>query len=123
MLSCGQVRPLSALQGGHARIFSHPHMIPGIGRVRFGRLLEFFGDVERAWHADLAELIAAGLDRRSASTIVTRRPKIELDAAMDRLDRYNVKVLTQDDSPFPQRLKEIYDAPLVLYVRKANTGR
>ncbi|HAZ32043.1 MAG TPA: DNA-protecting protein DprA [Dehalococcoidia bacterium] len=93
------------------------NMIPGIGRVRFGRLLEYFGDLEKAWNANVAELIAAGLDHRSANTIVARRPRIELDAVMDRLDRYNVKVLAQDDPSFPQRLKEIYDAPLVLYVR------
>ncbi|MCL0041240.1 DNA-processing protein DprA [Dehalococcoidia bacterium] len=93
------------------------NMIPGIGRVRFGRLLEYFGDVEKAWHANLAELIAAGLDYRSASTIVARRPRIELDRVLDMLDRYNIKVLAQDDPSFPQRLKEIYDAPLVLYVR------
>ncbi|MBT9159920.1 MAG: DNA-processing protein DprA [Dehalococcoidia bacterium] len=93
------------------------NMIPGIGRVRFGRLLEYFGDMGKAWHANMAELIAAGLDHRSANTIVARRPKIELDAAMDRLDRYNVKVLTQNDPSFPQRLKEIYDVPPVLYVR------
>ncbi len=93
------------------------NMIPGIGRVRFGRLLEYFGDLEKAWHADPAELKSAGLDSRSVQAIAARRPKIELEAAMDRLERYNVNVLTQTNPSFPQRLKEIYDVPPVLYVR------
>lgn len=92
-------------------------MIPGIGRVRLGRLLEYFGDLEEAWHADLAELLAAGLDHKSANIILARRPRIELDRVIDKLDRHNVKALTQNDPLFPRRLKEIYDAPMVLYVR------
>jgi len=45
------------------------------------------------------------------------RPRISLDAEMDGLKQYKVKVLTCDSSAYPQRLKEIYDYPPVLYVR------
>jgi DNA processing protein len=93
------------------------NMIPGIGPVRFGRLKEYFGDPESAWRATPPELKAAGLDSRLLQSIVTRRPKIDLDAEMERLEQYKVTVLIQDDPTFPQRLKEIYDAPPVLYIQ------
>jgi len=92
-------------------------LIPGVGRARFSRLEQRFGDMERAWQASAAELKAAGLDERTVQAIVARRPKISLDAEMERLERYKVKVLTWKDSVYPPRLKEIYDLPPVLYVR------
>ncbi len=95
------------------------NVIPGIGRAKFGRLLEYFGDLHEAWDADASELKAAGLEPKSVQAIVNRRPTIDLDSEMEKLDRYKVKALIQDDPSYPARLKEIYDAPPVFYVRGA----
>lgn len=92
-------------------------MIPGIGRVRFARLLDHFGDLNNAWNAPESELKSAGLDNRSVQAIVSHRNNIDPDTEMEKLDRYNVTVLIKDDLSYPARLKEIYDAPPVLYVR------
>ena len=91
--------------------------IPGIGRVRLGRLLDYFGDLEVAWGASFSDLKAAGLDSRSLDAFLSRRSKIDLDAEMERLERHQITVLIQDDPAFPNNLKEIYDAPPLLYVR------
>lgn len=93
------------------------NIIPGIGRARFGRLLDYFGDLREAWYADVSELKAAGMDSRTVHTIMNRRPAIDLDFEMEKLDRYKVKALIQDDPLYPASLREIYDAPPVLYVR------
>jgi DNA processing protein len=93
------------------------NLIPGIGRVRFSQLLQHFTDLEQAWHASFAELRAAGLDESIARAIIMQRPKLSLDAEMERLEQYHVKVFTWDDPNFPPRLKEIYDVPPLLYVR------
>jgi DNA processing protein len=91
--------------------------IPGIGRARFSQLIAHFGDLESAWHATPSELRAAGLDERSVQVVITRRASISLDAEMEKLERYHVKALTWNDHQFPPRLKQIYDAPPVLYIR------
>jgi len=91
--------------------------VPGIGRVRISQLLEHFTTLEHAWKASSGELKKAGLDSKTVDTIVNLRPKISPDAEMDSLKQYKVKVLTCDSSAYPQRLKEIYDYPPVLYVR------
>jgi DNA processing protein len=96
-------------------------LIPGIGRVRFSRLEQHFGKLERAWQASATELEMAGLDNRSIEAITAMRPKISLDAEMEKLERYRVTVLTWKDEAYPSRLKEIYDPPPVLYVRGSLT--
>ncbi len=91
--------------------------MPGIGRARFRLLEDRFGSLEAAWYASPDELASAGLDRRSIQAISATRPKVSLEAEMEKLESYRVKALTWNDDDYPQRLKEIYDCPPVLYVR------
>ncbi len=92
-------------------------LIPGIGRVKSSQLENHFGGLEAAWKAAPAELKRAGLDRSSVNAITSWRTKISLEAEMEKLDRYGVKVFTWHDPGYPSRLKEIYDYPPLLYVR------
>ncbi len=92
-------------------------LIPGIGRVRFTQLENYFGSLENAWKATRADLKQAGLDSNSINAITACQPKISLEAEMEKLDRYGIKVLTWHDPDYPSRLKEIYDYPPILYIR------
>jgi len=91
--------------------------IPGIGRARLQLLEGHFGDLGRAWRADAAELRAAGLDARTVAQIVQRRPLISPDKEMERLHRLGVQAFTWHDPEYPPLLREIADAPPLLYVR------
>ena len=91
--------------------------IAGIGRVRISQLKGHFGSLQDAWKAPEGKLRQAGLDSRSIDALATLRPRISLDAAMEKLERHSVKVLVYEDLLYPARLKEIYDYPPVLYVR------
>ena len=92
-------------------------LVPGIGRVKFAQLENYFGSLEEAWRATPADLKHGGLDSGSIHSITSWRPKISLEAEMEKLDRYGVKVLTCHDPDYPSRLKEIYDYPPLLYIR------
>ena len=92
-------------------------IIPGIGRVKLTQLENYFGSLEEAWRAAPADLKHSGLDSSSINAITSWRPKISLEAEMEKLDRYGVKVVTWHDPDYPSRLKEIYDYPPLLYVR------
>jgi DNA processing protein len=96
--------------------------IPGIGRVRMSQLKEYFGGLQAAWKAPEGKLRQAGLDSRSIDALVTLRPRICLDAEMEKLERYKVTAVTYEDSLYPPRLKELYDYPPVLYVRGSLPG-
>ena len=91
--------------------------IAGIGRIRISQLKEYFGSLHDAWKAPEGKLRQAGLDSRSIDALTALRPRMSLDAEMEKLERYRIKVLIQEDSFYPARLKEIYDYPPILYVR------
>jgi DNA processing protein len=92
-------------------------LVPGIGRVKLTQLENYFDSIEAAWQATPVDLKHSGLDTSSIHAITSWRPKISLEAEMEKLDRYGVKVLTCHDPDYPSRLKEIYDYPPLLYIR------
>ncbi|HIE17679.1 MAG TPA: DNA-protecting protein DprA [Dehalococcoidia bacterium] len=91
--------------------------IPGIGRVKISQLLDHFGSLDHAWKASPGELKKAGMDSKTVDTILNLRPRISPDIEMERLKQYKVEVLTCDSPMYPQRLKEVYDYPPLLYIR------
>ncbi len=92
-------------------------LIPGIGRVKLGQLESHFDSLESAWKATPAELKQSGLDSGAIRAITSWRPKVSLEAEIEKLDHYGVKVLTYHDPDYPARLKEIYDYPPLIYFR------
>ena len=92
-------------------------LVPGIGRVRLTQLESYFGNLENAWKAAPAELKRSGLDDGPIRAINSWRPRVSLEAEMEKLDGYGVKALTFHDPDYPSRLKEIYDYPPLLYIR------
>ncbi|HXH21610.1 MAG TPA: DNA-processing protein DprA [Dehalococcoidia bacterium] len=91
--------------------------ISRIGAVRAGMLQAHFSSMAEAWKASAAELMAAGLDRGTVTSIVNGRGAIDPDAEMERLQKSNIKAYCWLDEEYPPRLKEIDDKPPVLYVR------
>lgn len=91
-------------------------MVAGVGPTRFGRLLERFGDARSAWHASPLDLAGAGLDRRAIDSLVQLRRTRDPETEWLRLGRIGATVLTLDDPTYPSRLREIADAPPVLYL-------
>jgi DNA processing protein len=91
--------------------------LPGIGPARLVRLIERFKEPERAWRASEQELTQVGIDAKQMPELLPQRRRVDLDAEMDRLDRLGVRLLTIFDAEYPLRLKEIYNAPVILYVR------
>ena len=91
--------------------------IPRVGTARVREMEHHFGTLSKAWAAGSEELRRAGLDRRTAQNIVTRRADIDPDAEIERLAAHRVQAVTWHDSEYPAPLKEIHDPPPVLYIR------
>ncbi len=92
-------------------------LTPGLGPTRGRRLVEFFGSIDAVFQASLTELEATGVRAASAQPLGTGR---SLELAQDELARAaaaQVKIIALDDSAYPSQLKQIYDPPLILYVR------
>jgi DNA processing protein len=80
-------------------------------------MTDFFGGIEALFRASLTELEAMGIPAEAAQSLGTGR---SLELAHDELTRAaaaGVHVVPLDDPIYPPRLRQIYDPPLVLYVR------
>lgn len=93
------------------------NVVKGIGPVRLRALRDYFGDLERAWHATESQLKAAGLDRRSRASLITTRSETDLNQLERQLDDLGIAALTLEDPDYPRLLHELSDAPPVLYVK------
>jgi DNA processing protein len=91
--------------------------VSGIGAARLRALLDYFGDLEIAWHASSHDLQQAGLDRRSLANLLKTREDLDLEAEVERLARDGIQVITWEDASYPPNLRQAYNAPPLLYVR------
>lgn len=92
-------------------------LTPGVGAGRGKKLVEFFGGVNAVFAASLTDLEAAGLPAAAAQSIALGK-SLELAASeMDRLRELGASVVVPTDEAYSKRLLEIYDPPLILYVR------
>jgi DNA processing protein len=91
--------------------------VPGIGPARLRALLDYYGDVALAWQADPGELRAIGLDKRSVENLVKVRNQLDLEAELEKLNKFQIAVFTWDSPDYPTLLKNIADSPPILYVR------
>jgi DNA processing protein len=92
-------------------------LTPGLGPTKARRIIEFFGSVEALFRASLTELEAAGLRAVSAQSLGTGR---SMELAQDELAKAaaaDAQIVALDDPRYPTQLKQIYDPPLILYVR------
>jgi len=93
------------------------NLVRGIGPVRLRALLESFGDVKTAWEAPEADLCLVGLDQRSLKNLVLARRQVDLEQLQQKVAAAGITALTWDDPAYPTLLRQIPDAPPVLYVK------
>jgi DNA processing protein len=92
-------------------------LTPGLGPTKARRVIDFFGGVQALFRASLTELEAAGLRAISAQSLGTGR---SMELAQDELGKAaaaDAQIIALDDPRYPAQLKQIYDPPLILYVR------
>lgn len=96
-------------------------VFPGIGPVRFKLLLDYFGTAKAAWDATNVELRATGIGEKLIVTFDLFRKQFSIEDYGNQLAASDIHVLTLLDPRYPKLLKEITDAPFVLYI-KAKPG-
>ena len=92
-------------------------MVGEIGSIRLNKLLDYFGQPENILKAPAEKLIAvSGIGRQIAQQITSFK-KEDLDKELALAKKLGLKIITPDDANYPQNLKNIYDPPIVLYVK------
>ena len=92
-------------------------LTPGLGPTRVRKLIEHFGSPERVFHASLTELEATGMQAVSAQSLATGKSLELAQQECAKAAEAGAKIISLGDPDYPTRLKEIYDPPVVLFVR------
>ena len=95
------------------------NMTPGIGPRAAAKLLERFGSAEAVYSATRAELEKLRLLPEAVESIIARDLFVRAEAEIESVRRLGADLLILDDGVYPALLREIYDPPIVIYVKGA----
>ena len=94
------------------------NMIEGVGPVRARTLLEHFGDAPKILAASKSELLRVrNIGEETAAAIAGWEKSTDLAGELKRIADFGCHVLIQSDDSYPESLRQIYDPPLVLYIK------
>ena len=92
-------------------------LTPGMGALRIKRAMERLETGSRGYEASLTELESVGMPARSAQFVADGRALIVAEEEMKRVAEAGGSVISFEDEAYPERLREIYDPPAVLWLR------
>ena len=90
---------------------------PGMGATRTLRSMAKMGQPQELLAMSLTELESVGLTAAAAQFVFDGRARAAAEAEIKRIDEAGASFLTYDDVAYPERLREIYDPPAVLWMR------
>lgn len=94
------------------------NMIEHVGPVRVRQLLAHFHDPVRILKASTEQLARVpGIPFDVAKTISCWESSVDLTGELRRIAEFGCHILTQADPVYPDSLRQIYDPPVVLYIR------
>ena len=95
--------------------------IEGLNPKLLNDLLEKFGTPKELWSKTKEELINEGVKEIYADRIVNDFYKQNLSSYLKYMSKNNIKIITIKDKDYPDKLKVIYDPPVVLYIKGDKT--
>jgi DNA processing protein len=94
------------------------NLVDGVGPVRVRQLLEHFGEAPAILGASRQQLLKVrGIGDDTADAICNWEKAINLGSELKRISEFGCRVVIQSDPEYPELLKQIYDPPIVLYVK------
>jgi DNA processing protein len=94
------------------------HFIPGIGDYLIRQLISYCGSAERVFQTPKGKLLnIPGVGEITAEAILRGKPFNQAEAEIKKAELEQVKLRFYIDADFPHRLKQINDAPTLLYTK------
>ena len=91
--------------------------LPGLTNQARLAFLRHFGTPENAFYADAGEiLLTEGVAREQAEAL-EEKSLAAAEKILEDCRRLGLRILTFQDAEYPNRLRNIYDPPFLLYVR------
>lgn len=93
------------------------NMLPQVGPVRFGHLMERFGSATAILSAAGSALRGVeGIGPEVSSVITSWKEHADPERELSLVEKAGARVITRDDPEYPPLLREIHDPPILLYV-------
>lgn len=92
-------------------------LTPAMGATRTWRVMRRLGDPKQIFTASLTELESLGMPAQSAQFIFDGKARAAAEEEWNRTQENGGSILTPVDEEYPERLREIYDPPAVLWIR------
>lgn len=94
------------------------NLLPNVGPIRVRQLLHHFGDPCSILAAPASLLgKVEGIGPQIAETIAGWERQVDLAAEMKAIADFGCSIVTQDEPLYPETLRQIYDPPILLYVK------
>lgn len=98
------------------------YLVAGSNFAKFGarhllKLKRAFSVWSEVWNAPLLALRQAGIEENLAAEFISFRSQFDVARAWERLQEENISLVEYGDADFPPLLNEIYDPPILLYVK------
>lgn len=87
------------------------------GPKRTKLLISYFGSCLQVWQAHKKRLLEVGLSEKVVEKFIDHRKKFDLEDYFNKLKRLSVNFTTYLDKDYPENLKGLDGAPLVLYYK------
>ncbi|MBN2615436.1 MAG: DNA-processing protein DprA [Bacteroidales bacterium] len=93
-------------------------LIPGIGDVNGRKLIHYCGSAEAVFNASRKELMAIeGMGSATVNSILNQHVLQRAEEEIKFLEQNGIQALYCEDDRYPQRLRNCYDHPLMLYYK------
>lgn len=86
------------------------------GPARTKLLLTYFKSAKKIWNLGLSELTEVGIKQETAEKFIKHRDSFNILDYLSKLEKLSIKVVTIFDDDYPENLKDLSDAPHVLYI-------
>ena len=94
------------------------HLVPGVGRITFKKLIGYFGHPHDVMQASSGQLLrVSGIGPKLAQAITGFQAAAAVERELEAVDALGCQVLIQGAANYPSLLKAIEDPPPVLYVK------
>jgi DNA processing protein len=94
------------------------HFIPGIGDYLIRQLVSYCGSAEKVFKTPKGKLLKVpGIGEITAESIRQGKPFAEAEKEMRKAEKENVQLVFFTDKNYPSRLRQVNDAPSMLYVK------
>ena len=93
-------------------------LIPGVGSVNSRLLLKHFGSAEDLFKAKKSQLLAIpGIGEKTAQSILQHDFFKRAEQELDFVEKYKIRTFFYTSEDYPKRLKNCFDAPVLLYYK------